>query len=218
MPKIVIYGNGDMAELAIIRFRSTGHEVIACIVDAHCINSEQVLDLPLYPFTELQARFPAEHYQLFIAIGFAQANQLRAERFELCKELGYTCASWISPSARIGEQVSWGENCCIADQVILEPFVSLKDNVNIGSNSVIGHHSELGEHVYLSAGVLCSGRVSVSPFATLGTGAVIKDNVSIGKGVLIGAGVVLQGNALANTVYAAPNPQILPWTARELLT
>jgi len=81
MKPLVIFGAGELAEVAHFYFSNdTSREIAAFTVDAAYVKGDSCLGLPLVPFEEITDRYPAERYDLFVALSYAKINQLRAPR------------------------------------------------------------------------------------------------------------------------------------------
>lgn len=217
MSPVVIWGNGQVAELALARLRrDTPHPVAAFTVDRAFLKGDRLHDLPVVAFEEVLDRFPPDRFAMVIAVGHSRVNHLRAERYVAAKAMGYGFINLVSPQATIWPGVAIGENCTIGDACVIQPYTRLGDNVRVGTGCVIGHHVSLGDHCSLAIGVTIAGSVTIEPYAFVGAGVVIRDRVVVGESAYLGAGVVLSGNARAKGVYAAPEPTLLPISSDRL--
>lgn len=217
MSRVVIYGNGQVAELALARLRrDTEHEVAGFTVDRHCLRQDTLHGLPVRPFDEVMQHWPPDGHAMLVAVGHAGVNRVRAERYAAAKALGYAFINLISPLATVWPGVELGENCIIGDGSIVLPYSRLGHNVHIGTSCIIGHHVNLGDHCYLAVGVILAGSVNVEPYVFMGAGVIVRDQVTVGEAAVLGAGVVLAASARARGVYAAPEPILLPITSDKL--
>ncbi len=98
--EIVIYGNGQVAELAMTRFQSDSpHHVVGFTVDGAHIRHPVLHGLPVVPFEDVERHFPPERVRMFVAVGPTQCNRIRADRFEQARRRGYRFASYVSSRA-----------------------------------------------------------------------------------------------------------------------
>lgn len=209
--EVVIYGNGQVAELALMRFKfDSPHRVVGFTVDGNCIRRPDLHELPVVPFEQVERHFPPERIRMFVAVGPTQCNRIRAERFEQARARGYRFVDYVSSRSYVAPGVRLGENVSIGEGSIVQPFVHLGDNVHIGTASVIGHHSVLSDHCFLAVGCLLAGNVKIGARSFLGARATVRDHVSIGEASVVGTGVTLLRNTSPSSVLVAPEPVPLP--------
>lgn len=203
MKKLVIFGLGDLAELAWFYFvKDSGYRPAAFTADGRYRNKEEFLGLPVYDFEQIQESCPPGEYDMFIAAGYSRLNQVREEKYYAAKKKGYRLASYISTRA-----VCWpdrgqiGDNCMILENCTVQPFVQIGNNVIIWSGSQVAHHSRIGEHVFLASHAVLSGRTCVGNNCFIGANAAVCDKVVIGKDCVIGAGALVTRDTQPGTVY-----------------
>ena len=217
MDKLIIYGNGSVAEvLHYYLSRDTDFQIAGFTVDRNVIHKDNLLGLPVVPFDEVLESFPPAEVKMIIAVGYVKVNQLRAERFYQAKEMGYQLVSYTSPRASVWSGLEVGENCRIGDQCIISPYSEIGDNVWISSGSIIGHHAVIKDHCYFSSRVSMAGFVTVEPYCYIGINAVIRNNITIARSCIIGAGAVILGDTLEKGVYMAPGAERLPINSDQL--
>ncbi|MBK9245369.1 MAG: acetyltransferase [Burkholderiales bacterium] len=208
---VVIYGNGQVAELAMARLLADSpHRVVGFTVDGALIRQAVLHGLPVVPFEEAERHFPPEQVRMFVAVGPTQCNRIRAERFEQARRRGYGFVGYVSSRAQVAADVQIGENVSIGEGTIVHPFVRIGDDVHIGTASVISHHCLLGDHSFLAVGCLLAGNVKVGPRSFLGARATVRDHVAIGEASVIGTGVTVLRNTAPSSVLVAPEPVLLP--------
>jgi sugar O-acyltransferase (sialic acid O-acetyltransferase NeuD family) len=209
--QLVIFGNGQMAELAFARFRRDArYELVGFTVDRSALQQPQMLGLPVVPFDEVSIAFPPANVRMFVAIGPVQINGISAASFMRARELGYRLVSYVSPQAMIDPDVQIGENCSIGEGACVGPFSRLGDNVRIGTASVIGHHCVVEDHSFVGPNCTVSGSVNIGARALIGAGAVIRDRIHIGRASVVGAGATIVRDTAAESVHVAPEAIALP--------
>jgi len=188
MNKLVIFGLGELAEVADFYFSHDSEYDVACF-SAHreYIRDVNFMDRPVVPFEEICDRCSPDEYDMFVAVGYSGMNQHRRDICDDAKQKGYQLASYISSKAITWPGFSCGENCFILEQNNIQPFVEIGNNVVMWSANHIGHHSVIEDNVYLASHVVISGRVTVGANSFLGVNATVRDNVTIGKRCLVGA-------------------------------
>lgn len=200
--KLVIFGHGDIAQLAHYYFSTdTDFEIVAFTVDSEYVDRTTVCDLPLVPFDRITETYPAEYFQLFIALSYSRLNIIRKEKYERAKSLGYTLASYISSRATVLNDQRIGDNCFILENNTIQPFVTIGNNVTLWSGSIICHHSTINDHVFIASHVAVSGHCNIGEQCFIGVNATIRDNISIGDHCIIGAGSLILSDADAEGLY-----------------
>lgn len=201
--KLVVFGAGEMAELATFYFNSdTQYEVVGYTLDDDYVSQAASSEAPTVPFSRIEDYFPPSEFCLFIALGYSRLNSVRKEKFLQAKEKGYSLPSYISPRANILNDGNIGENCFVLEDNTVQPFVSIGDNVTLWSGNHIGHHSTIGDHTFIASHVVISGGVSIGESCFLGVNSTIRDRLQIGDRCVIGAGAILLQDAEAEGLYA----------------
>jgi sugar O-acyltransferase (sialic acid O-acetyltransferase NeuD family) len=206
--KLVVFGAGDIAEIADFYFRhDSNYEVVAFSVDGSYIRSQCVFGRPLVPFEELERAFPPNDYELFIAISYAQLNALRRRKYEDGKARGYSFATYLSSRATVWPGFVSGENCFILEDNTIQPFARVGNNVTLWSGNHIGHHSVIGDHAFISSHVVISGGVTIGEQCFIGVNATLRDHITVGDRCILGAGALLVADAEPDGVYTAPTSE-----------
>jgi sugar O-acyltransferase (sialic acid O-acetyltransferase NeuD family) len=200
--KLIIYGGGNIAELAHYYFRSdSDYDVIAFCVDQSHYDQIEFSGLPVVTFEEVEQHFsPAEH-NMFVAFSYSKINQVRDEKYVAAKNKGYQLVSYISSKATVLNDHAIGENAFILEDNTIQPFVKIGNNVTLWSGNHIGHHSTINDHCFISSHVVVSGGVKIGSHCFLGVNATIRDHVTIGPACVVGAGALILADAEAFGVY-----------------
>jgi sugar O-acyltransferase (sialic acid O-acetyltransferase NeuD family) len=193
MTPLVLFGTGDIAELAHFYFtHDAGLKVKAFTVDAAFVRGERFCDLPVVPFEEVTAGFPPDIHRMFVAVSYAKVNALRAAKYAEAKAKGYELATYVSRKATVWPGLSVGDNCFILEDNTIQPFARIGNDVTLWSGNHIGHHSMIGDHCFIASHVVVSGGVSVGENSFIGVNATVRDHVKIGRSCVIGAGCLIQ--------------------------
>jgi len=191
MKKLIIYGTGLIAEVAEFYFKTdTDYQVSAFTNAAEFIDQEQFNGKPLVQFEKLENVYSPAEYDIFIALGYAKTNQVREQRYEEAKEKGYSCATYISSRATY-YNTPVGDNCFIFENNVIQPFVTIGNNVTIWSGNHIGHHSRIKDHCFISSHVVISGMCCIEENCFLGVNSTFRDNITIGKFTVIASGAIV---------------------------
>ena len=191
MKKLIIYGTGLIAEVAEFYFKTdTDYQVSAFTNAAEFIDQEQFNGKPLVQFEKLENVYSPAEYDIFIALGYTKTNQVREQRYKEAKEKGYSCATYISSRATY-YNTPVGDNCFIFENNVIQPFVTIGNNVTIWSGNHIGHHSRIKDHCFISSHVVISGMCCIEENCFLGVNSTFRDNITIGKFTVISSGAVV---------------------------
>lgn len=199
---IVIFGAGDIAELAYYYFsRDSSYDVVAFTVDSAFLTKDRLAGLPVVPFEALIQDYPPSSHDAFVALSYSKLNEVRREKYLALKALGYDFASYVSSRATILNGGKIGENCFILENNVVQPFASIGNNVTLWSGNHIGHHSRIADHCFLASHIVVSGGVDIGEACFLGVNATLRDHIRIGERCVIGAGALILADAAPDGVY-----------------
>lgn len=191
MKKLVIFGTGLIAEVAHFYFSiDTDYETVGFTNASDFIKDPEFRGLPVIPFERIEDQYLPADYELFIALGYNKTNQVRQRRYMEAKEKGYKCATYISPRATY-YNTPVGDNCFILENNVIQPFVTIGNNVTLWSGNHIGHHSTIKDHCFISSHVVVSGACCIDENCFLGVNSTLRDNLKIGRLTVIGSGAVV---------------------------
>ncbi len=216
MKKIVIFGAGEIAQLAHFYFSKQGkYEVCAFSVDDAYTTAETFCNLPLVPRSKLTSTYSPETYDAFVAVSYARMNRFREEKYHEMKSMGYKLVSYISPQCtRLTSEI--GDNCFILEDNTLQPFSRIGNNVTLWSGNHIGHHAQIGDHCFITSHVVISGGVKINSHCFIGVNATLRDHITLGEATMVGAGAILIKDTQPKQVYRAPRSECLGITSDEI--
>ncbi len=204
MKKIVLFGNGKIAEVAYYYLTNDSpYEIAAFTVDKEYIHQEKMLGLPVIPFDNIEKEYPTADYGMLVAIGYQKLNKLRAEKYQEAKNKGYKLVSYISSKLGNFGNVKIGDNCFILENQAIQPCSQIGDNVTIWSGNHIGHHSTIKDHCFITSQVVISGNTVIEPYCFIGVNATIGHEITVGEQSFIGAGSIITKNTDKKSVYIA---------------
>jgi sugar O-acyltransferase (sialic acid O-acetyltransferase NeuD family) len=206
MAKVVVFGTGSFAEC--VNFYLTHdspHEVVAFTVHRDRIGQQSELaGLPVVAFEDLVASHPPDEHAMFVAVGYAKVNRVRAAICEEAKGKGYSLISYVSSKATTWGDTKVGENVFIFEDNTIQPFVAIGDDTVLWSGNHIGHHVTIGPHCFITSHVVVSGHVNVGAYCFIGVNATVRDAIAIGEANVIGSGALIMKTTQDNEVYIAP--------------
>ena len=207
MKKLIIFGTGDIAQIANYYFQiDSTYEVIGFTVNRAHITGVEFENKPVFIFEDLRKYFDTTEISIFVALSYAEMNGVRERIFKEVKEMGFRLASYISSKCSYLSQFPPGENAFIFEDNTVQPFVKIGDNVTLWSGNHIGHHSTIESHNFISSHVVISGHCHVKSNCFLGVNSALAHKVVLEKGTLLGAGVVMAQDSEVNGVYVSARP------------
>jgi sugar O-acyltransferase (sialic acid O-acetyltransferase NeuD family) len=205
MVNIVIFGAGEIAEIAYFYFKhDSDHHVSAFCVDQEYLSADRFCSLPVVAFEDLEKHYSPSEYQVFIALSYSKVNALRAEKYQACKAKGYQAVSYVSSKATVWPGLKVGENCFILEDNTIQPFVTIGNNVTLWSGNHIGHHSSIEDNCFIASHVVVSGGVTIKENCFLGVNVTLRDHITVGRNCVIGAGALIVKDTEDDGVYFYP--------------
>jgi sugar O-acyltransferase (sialic acid O-acetyltransferase NeuD family) len=190
--KIIVFGTGEIAELADFYFmHDSEFEVVGFTVDGAYLKQEEFRGRPVLPFEQVGEQFPPERYGMFVAVSYAKLNAVRAEKVAAARTRGYRLVSYLSRRATVFPGLELKENCFILEDNTIQPFASIGANVTLWSGNHIGHHSTIEDDVFIASQVVVSGGVRIGKGSFVGVNVTIRDHVTIGERCVLGAGALV---------------------------
>jgi sugar O-acyltransferase (sialic acid O-acetyltransferase NeuD family) len=204
MEKLIIFGNGEFAEIAHFYFsRYSNYEIEAFTINKEYIKQTQFLGKAIIPFENIEKHFSPQYHKMFIAVGYNRINTIRKDKYIEAKNKGYQLVSFISKNAFIADNVTIGDNCFIFEDNTIQPFVKIGNNCFLWSGNHIGHHSTIQDHCFIASHVVISGGCEIGEGTFIGVNATLRDHIKIGKYNVIGAGALILGDTEDYKVYMA---------------
>jgi len=213
--KLILLGDSAFAEVACEYFTyDSPYEVVAFAVERPYLRRPELFGRPVIALEDLPERYaPGDHW-FYAALVYTQLNRLRTRLYGKAKEMGYRPASFVSPRATVWRNARLGEHCFVFENNVLQPFVTIGDNVVLWSGNHIGHHSRIGSHCFVSSHVVVSGFCAVGESCFFGVNAAVGNNVTIGDDCLIGAGAVVIKDVPADRIVKGPKAEVAAVSAR----
>lgn len=210
MADIVIFGTGQIAEVALAHIRAFSPDrVVGFTVDRAYMESPDFHGLPVVPWDALETRFPPDRVKLMGPLSYQKLNELRRDRHREGQARGYEFASFIHPSVHNMAEVV-GENCFILENTILQPYSRIGDGCIIWTASHIGHHTTIGDHCFISSQVGIASGCNIGPRCLIGGQVGIDNNVTLGEEVYLESRSMIRRDLPAHSVVR--HPQDLPQT------
>ncbi len=193
--KLIIVGAGEFGEIAYEYFTDDScYDVVAFAVEKEFIKQRELRGIPVIEFEKMESAYSPEDYEVFVAVTFVKLNRVRRRLYNLCKEKGYHCASYISSHTFFWKNASIGENTFIFEDNTIQYNVRIGNNVVLWSGNHIGHRSVIEDDVWITSHVVVSGFCHIGKGCFIGVNATFGDNITIAEDVVVGAGSVTVKN------------------------
>lgn len=215
---LVLFGTGKIAE--VVHYYATkmcGFEVAAFCVDEAYLTSAEFLGKPVHPFDTIESAYLPSEYDMFVALGYHQMNELRKTKYEAAKAKGYHLVSITSPESVLPANLIHGDNCFIMPPALIHPFVTLGNNAFIWSGALIGHHSTIGDHCWLTSSCNIGGNTNIGECTFIAMGATISHSIEIGAACFIGANTLVTKKMNNEQVVIAESSKPIKLSSKQFL-
>lgn len=194
MKNIVIFGVGDFARLLKYYIDiDDEREVVAFTVNQEYIKENEFCDRPVVAFENITEHYPAEKYEILIAIGNSKMNQVREKVFKECKAMGYHIASYIHSSCSIHSD-DRGEGNILLENCLVYPYSQIGDGNLMWDHVLISHDCKVGNfNTFSSYADLC-GYVKIGNNGYFGKHCILNDFMEVADYTLVGAAAYAKKN------------------------
>jgi sugar O-acyltransferase (sialic acid O-acetyltransferase NeuD family) len=199
--KLVIIGDSAFAEIAYEYFtHDSPYEVVGFAVEREYLKKDSLFGLPVVAFEDLEQRFAPSGHSFHAALVYTQKNRVRMRLVAEAKAKGYAPASYVSSAAFVWRNVRLGEHVFIFENNVVQPFVTIGDDVVLWSGNHIGHHSTIKSHTFVSSHVVVSGFCEVGENCFMGVNSTVANNLKIGNRCIVGAAATILADVPDETV------------------
>jgi sugar O-acyltransferase (sialic acid O-acetyltransferase NeuD family) len=215
---LIIFGTGKIAD--VIFYYATeecGLDVEAFVVDPPFVGNGECKGRPVIPLDQLKSKYPPEKFDAFVAIGYHQLNQLRAQKCIEIRNLGYQLISIVSPSANTPKDLIHGVNCFIMPPCEIHPCVKLGENVFVWGGAMIAHHCEIGDNCWITSSAQVGGASSIGANTFLALNATVGHGVKIGKSCFLGANTLVTKDLLDTQVVISESSKPIKLNSTQFL-
>lgn len=204
MERLLVFGAGMIADVVLNLLRETGrYEPVALVVDAgYELNGPHSSGLPVLVTEAAVDQFPPGSAAAFVAIGYHGCNDVRAERMERLKSVGYALPPLVSPQAVVAASVGLGPNSMVMGGASLQSGAQLGEGTFVFSGAAVGHHARIGPCCWIASGAAIGGGARLGPNCFVGLNATIGNGVTIGRRCLVGAATLVTRDAPDESVFA----------------
>ncbi|MGG3838417.1 acetyltransferase [Paenibacillus thiaminolyticus] len=158
---------------------------------------------------EVIFRYHPAEVSLVNGIGLVGDSSLRRRLYEKFTSLGYDFKQVIHPAAVISATASLGAGVQVVAGSVIQPGVTIGDNVIINTRASIDHDTVIGSHSHISPGATICGSVIIGCSVFIGAGATVVQNIHIGDSCVIGAGSLVLHTLPSNKkAYGVPAKEV----------
>ena len=215
---LIIFGIGKIADVVYYYAKEEcGYNVVAFSVDESFKTVTVFKGLPVISFDNIEARYPSDKYDMFIAVGYHDLNSLRERKCMEALKKGYNLISVISPLSNLPSNVSTGWNCFIMPPTLVHPYVQIGNNVFIWNGAMVGHHSIVEDNCWLTSGCNISGNVKMGANTFVAVNATIGHSVKIGRNCFLGANSLVTKNLEEDKVVIVESVKPIRLNSKQFL-
>lgn len=219
MSKIIIFGTGKIAEVIYYYFsRCAEIQVCGFTINQEYRKKIAWSDLPVVDFESIENHFPPDEYIMFVALGYQDMNQLRADRCAEAKNKGYKLFTFIDPKSNVPDDFQYGENCFVMTNQNIQPRVSIGNNVFIWSGVTIGHHTQIDDNCWLTSAANIAGNVVIGKNCFIGINATLVDSITIDEYCLLGASTLISKSLPKESVVMNRDTELSRLNSKQFLT
>lgn len=206
MKKIIIIGAGDGGRLVSEFVREQNKfKIIGFIDDNELLQGKVINGYRVIGTSEDLKKF--RKYRFVIAVGMNMVA--RDELFKKAISAMLEPINFIHRTAVIAKSVKIPRGVIILPNCVVNPFVTLGENIFMFTGTVIEHDVHIGNNVYFSPGVSLAGYVKVGDNSFLGINSCVIEGINVGTNVIVGAGSCVLEDVPDNTVVAGVPAKVL---------
>lgn len=184
MRKLIIFGNGELAEISAYYFKNE-YEISFFCIDDEYFKESNFNGIPLIKYSDLD-NYKNTEYDIFVAISYKNMNLIREKKFLEIQSRGYKMPTFIHKHSYVSKNAIIGNNCLILENQTIQKNVKISDNVILWSGNHIGHSSTIDSHTYFSSHVVLSGNCKIGSRCFFGVNSTVKDFTIIEDDCFIG--------------------------------
>ena len=217
MKKVVVFGTGGLGQLASVYLsKDSPYEVSAFTAHERYIKDRNLLGLDVVPFENIESSHPPGSHSLFVAVGYVNANTVRAEIYATARRKGYELISYVSSKAIHWGEFDLGDNCFVLEGAVINPFARIGNNVVITPGVLVSHHCSIGDHSFLGPHAVINGYTNIGAYSLVGSNATVTDGITIGARCIISAGSVVNKNTEPDSVWYSEPARKISTNSKEL--
>lgn len=190
-PTVILIGAGGHAKVLLDALNRQGIEINA-VCDPLQPASGSLSHLQWYADDHRILQMNPTTTQLVNAIGSTRETTVHHSVYHKYKTAGFHFLSVIHPAACVSQSdMEIGAGLQALAGSVINPSVSLGENVLVNTHAVVEHDCTIGSHTHVASGAVICGGCLVGESVHVGAGAVVKQGVTIGSGSVVASGAVV---------------------------
>lgn len=178
--KLIIFGNNGFAEMVAHYFEEQGdREVVAFTAHEKFITDSRLASRPMVPFEKIAEEFAPADHEFFVALEHGRQNVGRTEIAAEAAAMGFSLASFISPSAHVSSKTRLGEHCLVLENAVIQHGVEMGANNLVFANAFFGQSCRVGANNYFGSGFFADRFAQVGDFSVFGSQVRIAESVTV---------------------------------------
>lgn len=199
---VILLGAGGHAKVLFDVLRLLRIEVLGCAAPQAPSDSD-LAHLRWLGDDAAIAAYPPERVSLVNAVGSTGDTRARRQIFTRLRAAGYTFLSLRHPASVSSElHCRFGAGTQVLAGAIINPGVTLGDNVLVNTRAVVEHDCIIGAHSHVASGAVLCGAVQLGEGVHVGAGATVIQGITVGTGALIASGSAVTKNVAPYTLVA----------------
>lgn len=136
--------------------------------------------------------------ELVLGVGQIVGSKVRQLIYKRYTQQGFIFPPLVHPKAFVDPSAKLGNGVQVMAGAIIQPNVTIEENVIVNTCASIDHDCLVGSHVHIAPGATVCGGVRIENGAFVGAGSVTIQGVTIGTDAIVTAGTVLKNDLPAH--------------------
>lgn len=216
--KCIVFGTTAFAEM-LVKYLNyyTEYETEAYVIDKAYKDSDNLGEYPVIEFENVENIYPPSKYDMFLALGYKNMNDIRMQKYFVAKQKGYAIGSFIHPTVT-RDMAEVGEGNIIFENVTLSYGVKIGNCNIIWNGCQISHETQVGDFNFFAPGAVLAGKIIVENNCFFGINSAVRGANTLRNYTLVGAGCYMNDSSEENGVYVpARSLQLKKYQSRDIL-
>ena len=203
---VIIIGAGGHAKVLAEMLQKSKRHIIG-VTDPNKKEGETSFGLNVIGDDEVIKEHDKSKVELVNGIGALPGNNIRWNIAKRFRDLDYTFATVIHPSAIISNDIILKDGVQIMAGCIIQPGVEVGQDSIINTGVILDHDCKIGKSCHIAPGVTLCGGVDVGNGAHVGAGTISLQYKRIGANTIVAAGSIVHRDINENTVFIQPRKE-----------
>lgn len=216
--KCIVFGITSFAEMLVGYLEHyTDYKIAGYVIDRAYKKSDCLGKYPIVEFEKVENIYSPLEYDMFLALGYKNMNDLRKQKYIEAKEKGYTIASFIHPTVTM-DLAHVGEGNIIFENVTLSYGVEIGNCNIIWNGCQISHETKVGDFNFFAPATVLAGKVTVENNCFCGINSAVRGANTLKNYTLVGAGCYMNNSSEEHGVYVPARAlKLKKYQSRDML-